>query len=347
MGLFNKKNKFSWSVYEEKKYKKKYKWLGLKIQDIYSIYLRDEAVKNRDIDGLFDLTGNGDFEIGLLEIFEAIGCEKLNHPQKVLYLCMHIENAGQADTVLSFLQEEFSTYSNEVIKALYEIGAIKSAKIIEQIVEMLSKNEGWFYDTADKESEKQFNKLDTEFSSYPDGNMPKLYRAYAEKHKADIIYQDRSDYVKLTDGEMTLEFMPVSYEFDYDEKRADEGYDNNWVNVHCLFTYKGKVYLGIDPAWLVADMHETNDIKETIGGISSVLSGELQEYHARFFDPCFFNLLFVRSQDNYLATVEYHFHEPKTKKLEWIKFDTSLSKNELEKIMYLFKKYDSLFPCRE
>jgi len=160
------------------------------------------------------------------------------------------------------------------------------------------------------------------------------------------IPSDRSDYIKITDGETILEFKPVSYEFDFNNE-SDGGFDNNWVNVHCILTYESNIFSEIEPTWSVADMHEVNDIKETKEGIAKVVSGELQEYHARFFDPCFFNLLFVSNKDNYLIITEYHLYEPKANRMKWIKFTATVSKEELVAFNAQLEKFDLLFPCRK
>ena len=153
---------------------------------------RDKIVKDQDMDGLFQLTDNADFSIALHEILNN-QCNynpvTLNHTQRVLFLCMHLENAGQADHILSFLQEDFPDYTDEAVKALYEIGATKSAEIIKQAVELLPKNGIWFFKVADENSQTLMGKLDWEFSGYPDGSMRDLYRKYAEKHRNDLFVE--------------------------------------------------------------------------------------------------------------------------------------------------------------
>ncbi|WP_252735969.1 DMP19 family protein [Zobellia sp. B3R18] len=99
---------------------------------------------------------------------------------------MHLENAGQADSILSFLQEWFPEQKEQIIKSLNEIGAIKSAKIIEQAIELLPENDSWFFESSNKGSEKLMDKLDSEFSDYPDGPMRDLYRKYAEKYRNEL-----------------------------------------------------------------------------------------------------------------------------------------------------------------
>lgn len=145
-----------------------------------------EIVNNEDFESLFSLTDNSDFSITLHEILVNRHDKKpdlLNQIQLNLFLCTHLENAGQADSVLSFLQEWFPEYKEQVITSLTEIGAVKSAEIIRQVVEILPKDGSWFFDRSDENSEKVLMGLEIEFSNYPDGPMKDLYRTYAEKYK--------------------------------------------------------------------------------------------------------------------------------------------------------------------
>ncbi|TSE03526.1 DMP19 family protein [Aquimarina algiphila] len=150
---------------------------------------RDEIVRKEDFESLFSLSNNSDFSIALYEILVKRYNENpksLNNKQLNLFLCMHLENAGQADSILSFLQEWFPEQSLQIIKSLNEIGAVKSSKIIKQAIDLLPENGSWFYESSDENSEKIMDKLDSDFSDYPDGSMVNLYRKYAEKHRNEI-----------------------------------------------------------------------------------------------------------------------------------------------------------------
>jgi hypothetical protein len=153
-----------------------------------AIHHRDRIVKDHDINGLFQLTDNSDFSIALSEIISN-KCDykpdTLNHTQRVLFFCIQLENAGQADSILGFLRD-YPQWTYEAVNALKEIGATKSAEIIKQAVELLPKDGTWFLDTADAHSRKLMKKLDTDFALYPDGLMPDLYRKYADNHRGDF-----------------------------------------------------------------------------------------------------------------------------------------------------------------
>jgi len=150
---------------------------------------RDEIVREEDLESLFSLSDNSDFSITLHEIlikrYEK-DSNSLNTKQLNLFLCMHLENAGQADSILSFLQEWFPEHKEQITISLNEIGANKSSEIIKQAIDLLPKNGTWFYKSSDENSEKLMDKLDSEFSNYPDGSMRNLYRKYAEKYKTEL-----------------------------------------------------------------------------------------------------------------------------------------------------------------
>ena len=159
----------------------KLSWMTEKIRD--EIQKRDKIVNDEDIESLILLKDNSDFSIALHQILVNRydkNSDSLNQIQLNLFLSMHLENASQADSILSFLQEWFPEYQEQVIKSLIEINAIKSAEIIKQAVKLLPNNGSWFYENSDENSKRLMMKLDSEFSKYPDGLMTSLYRKYAE-----------------------------------------------------------------------------------------------------------------------------------------------------------------------
>ncbi|SOU86787.1 DMP19 family protein [Tenacibaculum dicentrarchi] len=162
-------------------------WMTDKIKD--ELKERDRIVKDEDYKSLYSLNDDSDFSIALHQILinrHDKDSKSLNYIQLNLFLCMHIENAGQADSILSFLQEWFPEQKEQIIKSLNEIGATKSSGIIKQAVELIPKDNSWFFESSDENSEKKMAKLDRDFSNYPDGSMTNLYRKYAEKHRNEI-----------------------------------------------------------------------------------------------------------------------------------------------------------------
>jgi hypothetical protein len=162
-------------------------WITEEIRN--EINLRDKIVKEEDIEKLFSLNDNSDFSIALYEILVKRNKKKTNSLNEIelnLFLCMNLENAGQADSILTFLQEWFPKQNEKTIKSLNEIGATKSSEIIKKAIELLPENGSWFFDSSDEESEKLMSKLDSDFSNYPDGFMKDLYRKYAERNRSRI-----------------------------------------------------------------------------------------------------------------------------------------------------------------
>jgi len=162
-------------------------WMTEEIKN--ELVIRDKIVENEDIESLFSLKDNSDFSIALFEILQKRNEKKpnsLNEIELNLFLCMNLENAGQADSILTFLQGWFPEQNEKVIKSLNEIGATKSSEIIKKAVELLPENGSWFFKSSNEESEKIMSELDSEFSNYPDGSMRNLYRKYAEKHRNEL-----------------------------------------------------------------------------------------------------------------------------------------------------------------
>jgi hypothetical protein len=150
---------------------------------------RDRIVKEQDIDALFNLDDASDFAIALHQILTSRyenGSNTLPPVQLNLFLCMSLENAGQADSILSFLQEWFPQHSSDAVRALNEIGAIRSAELIRQAVGLLPNDGSWFFETVDQDSRVLMEKIDRQFSSYPDGMLRDLYRKYADDHRSEI-----------------------------------------------------------------------------------------------------------------------------------------------------------------
>ena len=145
---------------------------------------------------LFEIENAGDFRLELsavLKIYDREDCDEkfiagLNHPQRVLALCMMLEDCGQTGMIFNFF-EEFPSYVQESINALKEIGALKSAELIKQAWELQPKgcdgNE-WRDGTSEKLWEK-LEKIDRKFAGYPDGHLDPLYKQYAEKHKKVLL----------------------------------------------------------------------------------------------------------------------------------------------------------------
>ena len=152
--------------------------------------LIDKIVIEKNMTKLFALKNNGAFSIALHQIlankYESDN-SSLNKEQLNLLMCMNLENAGQSDSILSFLQEWHPHYVDRIVKSLKEIGAFKSSEIIADAIKLLPEDGSWFFDKSSEEDELLMENLDREFSDYPDGFMRNLYKTYSTIHKTKII----------------------------------------------------------------------------------------------------------------------------------------------------------------
>lgn len=152
--------------------------------------ISDKIAEAEDINALFLLEDNEYFTITLHKIL----CNRyekspgaLNQVELNLFLAIHLENVGQSDTLLTVLQEWFSQYAGTVVESLVEIGAVKSAEIIKQAVDLLPEDGSWFFEKASEMESDLMCKLDTAFALYPDGNINILYRRYAEENRDKLV----------------------------------------------------------------------------------------------------------------------------------------------------------------
>lgn len=153
--------------------------------------LSDNIVKNKNV-SLFKSLNKKEFDQVLIKLqydyFCYIPFEKLNHEQRVLYLCMSLEDACQADTIFSLYEDGIMLQMPAIYDALMEIGAPKTAKLVKEFINLLPENtfkdmklpdQNWFWETFERE--EQIGNIDREISNYPDGNMREIYYQYVMK----------------------------------------------------------------------------------------------------------------------------------------------------------------------
>ena len=158
-------------------------------------------IKNRDWNALFAMDENDDFSWTLEQILWSFVTNRvegnfdisnLNHTQKTLFLVLELENATQADALLSFF-EDFAIYGREAVQALEEIGAAQCAAALNAVVDTLPngifpKGDKEFWDSlmSGKNSDI-WDKADNVFTDYTDGKFSDLCRTYAEAHR-DMVH---------------------------------------------------------------------------------------------------------------------------------------------------------------
>lgn len=161
-----------------------------KKENINEFDLIDSISQEKEADKLFRLEDNAAFSNCLRQILDNLyrkNPTRLNKHQLNLYLSMNLENSGQSCGILSCLQEWFPEHQDKFVNALKNIGAPKSADAIEKAISLLPENGIWFFKTSNEKTETLMSNYDREFSDYPDGCMPDLYRTYAELNKSEII----------------------------------------------------------------------------------------------------------------------------------------------------------------
>ena len=122
--------------------------------------------------------------------YSKMNYEELNSEQKTLYLCMSLEDACQADSIISLRENKIMYLMPEMYEALLEIGATKTAELIKEFMELLPKkcfenkklpDIDWFFENEKRT--KQIQDIDDKIADYPDGNMKNLYQKYILKDK--------------------------------------------------------------------------------------------------------------------------------------------------------------------
>lgn len=148
-----------------------------------------KIIDDVDYQSMFQLENTKDFSIVLgLILNEYHDCKDLNtlpRSHKMLYLCKVVEDCCQAECIETFYEWGFSKYKDDTYTALIEINAPITAEAFKQSCIILDKqiNDS----TIIKEDCSKLMNYDSTISDYPDGHFSKLFRDYANKHRADFI----------------------------------------------------------------------------------------------------------------------------------------------------------------
>lgn len=156
----------------------------------------DAIIQDRDWEELFQLEDSGDFAMCLGSlIWTLAGPDNTppeGHTQRVLFLCIQVEDCTQCDSLFNFFDEGFSAYGPETAAALEEIGASQSAALLREVLALLPPEGFPAHDRAacralyDGPFGKAVEKADSCFADYPDGNLGNLYFAYAHAHRREF-----------------------------------------------------------------------------------------------------------------------------------------------------------------
>lgn len=145
--------------------------------------LYSDIISEKDVKSLLDLSDNDKENFLIYFMYNRlcnIPLDEMNHAQRTLYLAMKLEDACQADSLLSLSEEEEVFLAlNDMKSALDELGAVKTAKALEGFISLVPENKvpewSWFFE---EERGAIIERLDGEISDYPDGLMSELYVKY-------------------------------------------------------------------------------------------------------------------------------------------------------------------------
>lgn len=142
-----------------------------------------EQMKSLDASDLMDCLINLNYDY-----FNTMPFETLNHEQKVVFLCMTLEDVCQADTILSLEEDGLMLQMPQIHDALLEIGAFNTALFVKEFIDLLPENTfkelklpewSWFFEEVERK--QKIENIDSEISNYPDGSMKIIYQKYIAK----------------------------------------------------------------------------------------------------------------------------------------------------------------------
>lgn len=149
-----------------------------------------DIIKNKDVRSLVALGTRDAANVCVSLVYSHFSkYDSLNHEQKILLLCVRLEDACQADSILSLSEEEeLFLRLPDICKAHEEIGAPKTAALIKQFMDLLpeetfssSKVPAWEWFFEDEARNQKINDIDGQICNYPDGFMRELYHRYLAK----------------------------------------------------------------------------------------------------------------------------------------------------------------------
>lgn len=154
----------------------------------------EKIIKKHDADALCRLNDDDfiEFSIALMyEHFYNIPLEKLNSEQRTVFLCMALESACQADSILSLTEDEDLFFAiPEMYSSLLSIGSHKTAAELKRFIVLMPEGTfesrimpewDWFF--GDSEREKQINRIDSAIAGYPDGLTSEMLKKYCTSDK--------------------------------------------------------------------------------------------------------------------------------------------------------------------
>lgn len=145
-----------------------------------------DIILNEDVEKLLALSADEKEELMSELVYEYLPAKsltKMNEVQKTLYLAWTLEDACQADSLLSLSEEEELFLAlPETKKALEALGAFQSAALLGELIALLPAGIvpewDWFFE---EEREDIIERIDSKLCDYPDGVMCDFYITYCSK----------------------------------------------------------------------------------------------------------------------------------------------------------------------
>lgn len=172
-------------------------------------------IKNHDAKRLCELDKDSFDEFMLTFVYEylhAIDIEKLNDVQKLILACTIVEDACQADTILTPTENKDHFFLLPVAKNGFNtIGADKTAAALGEFIELMPEgtfenktipSHEWFFENEARKEE--ISRIDSFIGNYPDGELYPIYRNYIcsnEENAKALLSGIEEDAVKRTGAE--------------------------------------------------------------------------------------------------------------------------------------------------
>lgn len=145
-----------------------------------------DIILNEDVEKLHALSDDEKEELMSELVYEYLptkSLKEMNEVQKTLYLAWTLEDACQADSLLSLSEEEELFLAlPETKKALEALGAFQSAALLSEFIALLPVGSipewDWFFE---EEREDIIERIDGGLCDYPDGVMCDFYITYLSK----------------------------------------------------------------------------------------------------------------------------------------------------------------------
>lgn len=147
-----------------------------------------DIIKTKDSNSLLSLD-EWDLEECLIKLvydyFSEMPFESLNNEQKVIFLCVILEDTCQADSIFSLAEDEIFLKLPEMHKALIDIGALKTAAYLNEFINLIPNDTfehskipewNWFFENSERE--EKISEIDSKIADYPDGYMRTIYHNY-------------------------------------------------------------------------------------------------------------------------------------------------------------------------